>query len=247
MNIFPADYDTLAERDERLAVMFGRRYGHTKPLGSLIDRMTFTNADRDGIGLARAVIRQADRFPAAFGRILDAYYRRMEGALPRAALISEAREAGWGNNPVAFLYGVSASLYETCNIDGPHALLIATLVGDIERYVTDSIAEADGMPPRLSFIAPRIHPDTPESDAREMFCTHFVGHGEAYSLLQKGVSAPDLISGQAHRAALIVAVSQGCDAVYADAALRRGISDFEVIRQGYEHGISLDYLAEAVS
>lgn len=245
MNIFPADYDTLAERDERLAVMFGRRYGRTKPLGSLIDRMTFTNADQEGVGLARAIIRQADRFPDAFGRILDAYDRRMEGALPRAALISEARAAGWEDNPVAFLYGISASLYETCDINGPHALLIATLVGDIERYVTESIAEENGMPPRLSFIAPRIHPDTPESDAREMFCAHFVGHGEAYSLLQKGVSAPDLISGQAHRAALIVAVSQGCDAVYADAALRSGIYDIEAIKQGYKHGIPLDYLTEA--
>lgn len=245
MNIFPADYDTLAERDERLAILFGRRYGHTKPLGSLIDRMTFTNADRDGIGLARAIIRQADRFPGAFSRILDAYDRRMEGALPRAVLISEARAAGWTDNPIAFLYGISASLYETCKLDGPHALLIATLLGDMERYIMDSIVEADGMPLRLYFIIPSIHPDTAESDAREMFCSYFVGHGEAYSLLRAGVEAGDLVSGAVPRDLLVLAVHQGVEAAYAVAALKNGIESIEAIAYGYKNGIPLEYLGAA--
>lgn len=247
MNIFPADYDTLAERDERLAILFGRRYGFTKPLGSLIDRMTFTNADRDGIGLARAIIRQADRFPGAFSRILDAYDRRMEGILPRSVLISEARAAGWEDNPVAFLYGITADLYETCDLSGPHALLVGALVSGIERHVVDTIVKADGMRPRLSFIAPAIRPDTGEADAREMFCSHFVGAGDAYFLLRAGVEAEDLVSGAVPRDSLVLAIRRGADAAYAVAALKSGVSDIAAVVRGYRNGIPLEYLGEVMA
>lgn len=247
MNISPADYDTLAARDERLAILFGRRYGYTKPLGSLIDSMTFTNADQEGVGLARAIIRQADRFPESFDRILDAYDRRMEGALPRAVLISEARAAGWEDNPIAFLYGISANLYETCDLNGPHALLVGTLVGDIERHVVDTIVAADGTRPRLSFIAPAIQPDTSEAYAREMFCSHFVGAGDAYFLLRAGVEAGDLVSGAVPRDLLVLAVHQGVGAAYAVAALKSGIESIDAIAYGYKNGIPLEYLGEAAA
>lgn len=247
MNIYPADYHTLAEQDERLAILFGRRYLFTRPRGSLIDQMTYTNADPEGIGLAQAILRQAERFPSAFSHILDAYDRRMEGILPLNVLKAEAQGAGWGENFVAFLYGISPSMYSTCDLDGPHALLVAVLVGDIEQHVMDAVAEVKGRPLSLSWSLPSASPDMPESEARELLCAHFVGHGSAYMLLRRGVEATVLASNLVHREALVEAVEGGVEPQYAVQALLSGIRDVGAIVYGYHQGVAPEYLTEVAA
>jgi hypothetical protein len=247
MSIFAADYDTLAERDERLATLFGRRLLRTKPYGSLIDQMTYTNADRDGFGLARGILRQMDKYPEAFQRILDAYDTRMEGTLPRAVLLREAAKAGWEENRAAFLYGISPAMCRAFVIDGPHAFLIGSLVGDIESRVTESLLDLGGrLPIRLNYVLPRVKHDWDEMTAREALCGSIVGDasGRDYDLLLAGVQAVDLARHGLDRSMLIRLLDKGHDVVYAAEAMKAGVTNETAIVNGAEQDIPVEYLAE---
>jgi len=230
MNIHPADYDTLAERDERLAILFGRNYLRTKPLGSLIDVMTFSNADRDGIGLARGILRQMDKYPEAFQRILDAFDK-----------------AGWSENRIAFLYGISITMCRAFVMDGPHALLIGSLVGDIEPRVAENMLDANGREPiHLNYALTRVQPDWDEMTAREALCGNFVGDGSGrdYDLLLAGVRAIDLLRYRLNRDMLIRLLDRGHDITYAAEAMKVGVTDEAAITHGAKLGIPVEYLAE---
>ena len=247
MNIHPADYDTLAERDERLAILFGRNYLRTKPLGSLIDVMTFSNADRDGIGLARGILRQMDKYPEAFQRILDAFDTRMDGTLPRVVLLREADKAGWSENRIAFLYGISITMCRAFVMDGPHALLIGSLVGDIEPRVAENMLDANGREPiHLNYALTRVQPDWDEMTAREALCGNFVGDGSGrdYDLLLAGVRAIDLLRYRLNRDMLIRLLDRGHDITYAAEAMKVGVTDEAAITHGAKLGIPVEYLAE---
>lgn len=247
MSIYAADYSTLAERDERLAILFGRKFLQTKPHGSLIDQMTYTNADREGVGLARGILRQMDRYPEAFQRVLDAYDTRMEGTLPRSVLLREANEAGWGENLTAFLYGISLAMCRAFVMDGPHAYLIGSLVGDIEPRVTESMLDLSGrLAVRLNYVLPRIKPDWDEMVTREALCGSIIGDasGRDYDLLLAGVRAIDLVRHGLDRDMLIRLLDGGQDVVYAAEAMKVGVTDEAAIAHGAKLGVPVEYLAE---
>lgn len=247
MSIFAADYDTLAERDERLAILFGRKLLRTKPYGSLIDQMTYTNADCDGFGLARGILRQMDRYPEAFQRVLGAYDTRMDGTLPRAVLLREAAEAGWRENPTAFLYGVSPAMCRAFVMDGPHAFLIGSLVGDIETRVTESMLNlSGGLAIRLNYALPRVKPDWDEMTTREALCGSIIGDasGRDYDLLLAGIRAIDLAHHGLDRGMLIRLLDEGRDVAYAAEAMKVGVFDETAIMHGAKLGIPVEYLAE---
>ncbi len=247
MNICGAHYSTLAARDERLAVLFGAVRGKVRPRGSLIEKMNYSNLDVDGTVLARGILRQVDRYPEAFSRVLEAYDLRMAGALPKQALQEGAEAAGY-TSATAFLYGISQSVSETLRIEGAHGLLTAILLGDIEEHVMSALCDLTGTTRLNSLGFWPSDLDIDEEAAREVFCERYVGPGQAYTLLKAGVSPAMLRESrdQAYRSTLMAVVAAGADAVYAAEAMRAGIGP-EAILAGWHSGVPIEYLAATLA
>jgi hypothetical protein len=237
--IWAADYAILDAYSPRLAVLFGKETPWAKPgPESLIGSNTHSNVDSTGVAMAHAIVRQAKEVhPEAFARIC-------RSKVPIQALQREARRAGYAH-PAAFLYGLSADIVDTCILDGPHAMLIALLLGDIERSVLDTLVESEGKKLLLRATLHSVKPDWSSYETREAFCAHYVGRSSGtYALLLSGVHAADLKSGDVRPEVALEAAALGATTVYAAEVMKSvGVFDPSVIADAYRAGLAPEYLA----